>query len=365
MTGLHPARAPTLLDVARAAGVSRTTVSNAFNRPDQLSETLRSKILAEATKLGYAGPNPVARMLRTGRTDTIGLISPDPLGYLFTDPAAIALLRGIASACEPQHTGLLILPADAPEAMAARVGEAVVDGFILYCGEENTPVLDALARRGLPSVAVDLDAFSLGPEVTVDDRGGAAAAARHLLSLGHRELAILSLDCSSRRHRGPISPERRVASRFKPTRDRLSGYLDTLTAAGIDPDRVPTLEEPENDPEAAERVALGLLRGRPRPTAILAMSDLLAIGVMRAAQRLGLKVPDDLSVVGFDDVPLAQDLAPPLTTVRQPLTEKGRLAAAVLLGTAPPPTAPLPTELIVRSSTAAVPDYRSLRRASR
>jgi DNA-binding LacI/PurR family transcriptional regulator len=355
MTAMQPARTPTLLDVARAAGVSRTTASNAFNRPDQLSKALRRKVLAEAAKLGYAGPNPVARVLRTGKTNTIGLISPDPLGYLFTDPAAIALLRGIASACEPQHTGLLILPADAPDAVAARVGEAVVDGFLLYCGERSSPVLDALAQRGLPSVAIDLDEFALGPSVTVDDHGGAAAAARHVVGLGHSEIAILSLDFNSERHRGPVGAERRVASRYKPTRDRLSGYLDALTEAGLDPDRVPVLEEPENDPAAAEKVALDLLRRRPRPTAILAMSDLLAIGIMRAAQRLGLDVPRDLSVVGFDDVPLAQDLAPPLTTIRQPLTEKGRIAAGVLLGTVAAPPGPLPTELVVRSSAGPAP----------
>lgn len=365
MTAMQPARSPTLIDVARAAGVSRTTASNAFNRPDQLSPALRDKVLAEAAKLGYAGPNPVARLLRTGRTNTIGLIFPDPLGYLFTDPAAIAFLRGIATACEPRHTGLLILPADAPAAVAARVGEAVVDGFIVYCNEEDTPVLDALARRGLPCVAVDLDGFTLGPSITVDDRGGAAAAARHLTGLGHREVAIISLDCTSERRRGPIDAERRIASRFKPTRDRLTGYLDTLAAAGIDPDRLPVVEEPENDPGAAEKVASDLLRRRPRPTAILAMSDLLAIGVMRAAHRLELRVPEDLSIVGFDDIPLAQDLTPPLTTVRQPLTEKGRLAAAVLLGSTSAPVGPLTTALIVRGSTGPAPGYAGRRRASR
>jgi DNA-binding LacI/PurR family transcriptional regulator len=168
-------------------------------------------------------------------------------------------------------------------------------------------------------------------------------------------VAILSLDCSRSRLRGRYVPERRVAARFKPTGDRLAGYLHALGEAGLDPDGVPVLEEPENDPEAAEAVALRLLRRRPAPTAILAMSDLLAIGVIRAAQRLGLDVPGDLSVIGFDDVPLARDLNPPLTTVRQPLIEKGRLAAALLLGSAEPPDGPLPTELVVRHSTGPVP----------
>lgn len=349
MSSTH-GRPITLLDVARGARVSRTTVSNAFNRPDQLSAELRQRILAIAEGLGYAGPNPVARVLRTGRTNTIGIVFSDPLLYLFTDPVAIALLQGVAAACEASHTGVLILPADALDAMAARVREAVVDGFLVYCHEEDSPVMEALAARGLPAVGVDLDQFALGPVVTVDDMGGAAAAARHLIGLGHRNLAVIAL--ASERE---LNRDARRLARFKPVRDRLAGYRQAMAEAGLDPQSLRVVEEPENDPAAAEAMALRLLKRRARPTAILAMSDVLAIGVLRAAQRLGLAVPDELSVVGFDDIPLAVDLTPPLTTVRQPLIEKGRVAAAILLATAEPPAAPLPTELVVRGSTAPPP----------
>jgi DNA-binding LacI/PurR family transcriptional regulator len=346
------------LDVAHAARVSRTTVSNAFNRPDQLSAELRARILAVAEGLGYPGPNPIARVLRTGRTNTIGIVFPDPLPYVFTDPAAIALLQGVAAACGPSRTGLLILPADAPRTMAARVREAVVDGFLVYCDEEDSPILEALAARALPAVGVDLEGFTLGPAVNVDDRGGGAAAARHLLQLGHRDLAVMSL-ASVPEVRGE---PRRVAARFKPVRHRLAGYRDAMIEAGLDPRALRVAEEPQNDPAAAEVVATRILCRRPRPTAILAMSDMLAIGALRAAQRLGLAVPGDLSVVGFDDIPMAVDLTPPLTTVRQPLIEKGRLAAAVLLGQAEAPSAPLATELIVRGTTAAPQPTRAKRR---
>ena len=340
----------TLLDVARDAGVSRTTVSNAFNRPDQLSAELRARILQVAEGLGYAGPNPVARVLRTGRTHTIGIVFSDPLLYLFTDPVAIALLQGVAAACEASHTGVLILPADAPEAAAARVREAVVVGFLVYCHEQDSPVMDALSARALPAVGVDLEGFAHGPVVTIDDRGGALAAARHLIGLGHRDLAVMAL---AGEHE--LSRDHRRMARFKPVRDRLAGYRQALAEAGLDPASLRVVEEPQNDRSAAEAVALRLLKRRARPTAILAMSDMLAVGVLRAAQGLGIAVPDELSVVGFDDIPLAVDLTPPLTTVRQPLIEKGRLAAAVLLGTAEPPPAPLPTELVVRGSTAPPP----------
>lgn len=344
----------TLLDVAGAAGVSRTTVSNAFNRPDQLSAELRAKILQVAEKLGYAGPNPAARVLRTGRSNTIGIVFSDPLSYLFADPVAIALMQGVAAACEASRTGVLILPADAPEAVAARVREAVVDGFLVYCHEEGSPAIEALAARGLPAVGVDLDRFALGPVVTIDDRGGALAACRHLIGLGHRRLAVMALAGE----REVVQEERRLA-RFKPVRDRLAGYREAMSTAGLDPQSLCVVEEPQNDPAAAEAVAMQLLKRRPRPTAILAMSDVLAVGVLRAAQQLGIAVPSELSLVGFDDIPLAEDLSPALTTVRQPLVEKGRLAAAVLLGRADPPASPLPTELVVRGSTA--PPPQSLR----
>lgn len=354
---MSSSRPMTLLDVARTAGVSRTTVSNAFNRPDQLSAGLRARILDVAQGMGYAGPNPVARVLRTGRANTIGIVFSDPLLYLFTDPVAIALLQGVAAACEASRTGVLILPADAPEAAAARVREAVVDGFLVYCHEEASPVVDALAVRGLPVVGVDLDHLALGPVVTIDDRGGAAAAACHLIGLGHRDLAVMALASERELHH-----DHRRLARFKPVRDRLAGYRDAMAEAGLDPGSLHVVEEPQNDPTAAEAVALKLLRRRVRPTAILAMSDVLAVGVLRAAQRLGLAVPDELSVVGFDDIPLAIDLKPPLTTVRQPLVEKGRIAAAILLGTAAALDRPLPTELVVRGSTAPPQPRRVKRR---
>jgi DNA-binding LacI/PurR family transcriptional regulator len=297
-------------------------------------------------------------VLRTGRANTIGIVFPDPLPYVFTDPAAIALLQGVAAACGPSRTGVLILPADAPRAMAARVREAVVDGFLVYCDEEDSPILEALAARALPAVGVDLEGFTLGPVINVDDRRGAAAAARHLLQLGHRDLAVMSLaSVPEVREEG-----RRVATRFKPVRHRLAGYRDAMVEAGLDPRALRVAEEPYNDPAAAEVVATRILRRRPRPTAILAMSDMLAIGALRAAQQLGLAVPEELSVVGFDDIPIAVDLTPPLTTVRQPLIEKGRLAAAVLLGQAEPPSASLPTELVLRRTTAAPQPARVKRR---
>jgi DNA-binding LacI/PurR family transcriptional regulator len=344
---------PTLLDVARAAGVSRTTVSNAFNRPDQLSAELRERVLATAKKLGYAGPNPMARMLRTGRAGTIGVVFSDRLTYAVTDPAAVAFLQGIAATCEQEDAALLILSAIDEDAARRVVRQAAVDGFIIYCLATETGVINAMLERGQPVVAVDEPGFVDGPGVGIADRAGARQAAAHLVGLGHRRIAIISMETRPDGYVGPLDATRRAGSVYAVTDERLAGYEEELRAAGLDPATLRIEEAPCNSPRAARDAALALLADRPRPTAILAMGDVFALAAIDAASALGLRVPKDLSVVGFDDIPIASQVAPPLTTVRQPLVEKGRIAAELLFGRrrAEAPVV-LPTELVVRGTTA-------------
>lgn len=344
---------PTLLDVARAAGVSRTTVSNAFNRPDQLSADLRARILSVAHELGYGGPHPMARMLRTGRAGTIGVVFSDRLTYAVGDPAAVAFLRGIAEVCEQEDAALLILSAIDEDAARRVVRQAAVDGFVIYCLTTETGVINAVLERGQPVVAVDEPGFTRGPCVGIADRAGARQAARHLLELGHRRIAIISMETRPDGYVGPLDGARRAGSVYAVTDDRLAGYQDELSAAGLDPALVPIEERPCNNPGSARAAARTLLAERPRPTAILAMSDPFALATIDAALELGLRVPADLSVVGFDDIPTAGRISPPLTTVRQPLVEKGRIAAELLFGRrrAEAPIV-LPTELVVRATTA-------------
>jgi DNA-binding LacI/PurR family transcriptional regulator len=347
---------PTLLDVARAAGVSRTTVSNAFNRPDQLSAELRERVLATARELGYAGPNPMARMLRTGRAGAVGVVFSDRLSYAVTDPAAVAFLQGIAEMCEQEDAALLILSAIDEEAARRVVRQAAVDGFIIYCLATETGVIKAILERGGPVVAVDEPGFAQGPGVGIADRAGARQAAEHLLGLGHRRIAILSMETRPDSYIGPLDGARRAGSVYAVTDERLAGYEDALNVVGLDLAALRVEERPSNSPRAAHEAALALLAERPRPTAILAMSDLFALAAIDAAKELGLRVPDDLSVVGFDDIPIASQVTPPLTTVRQPLVEKGRIAAELLFGrrSAAAPIV-LPTELVVRGTTAPPP----------
>lgn len=354
----------TLQDIAAALGVSRTTVSNAFNRPDQLSPELRDKVMAMAKAMNYPGPNPMARMLRTGEAGAIGLVFSESLSYAFSDPVAIAFLQGVASVCERAKASLLIVPTFMPgivqktvgEAAQATIRQAAVDGFILYSQPFNNESIAQVMERNLPTVAVDCPYLKGVTSVKIDDRQAAHEAAAHLIRFQHQHFAILSMELGVDHYEGPVNHQRIDQAVYANALDRLQGYQDALQEAGFDPQRVP-IEERLNREDNGFSAALHLLQQHPRPTGILAMTDRLAVGTIRAAETLGLRVPTDVSIVGFDDIPLASQVQPRLTTVRQPSVEKGRLAAELLLNnTRKTICHVLPTELVVRESTGPAPD---------
>jgi DNA-binding LacI/PurR family transcriptional regulator len=336
-----------LRDVAERAGVSVGSASQAFGRPELVSEQVRERVLGAAKELGYAGPDPAARHLRTGRTGVLGLIFAERLGYQFTDPAAPAFLRGVARGMQKAPLGLLLLSDSRYRDEAARtVREAAVDGFIVYSAPRNDPRVEAALARRLPAVTVDQPRDEPTPFVGIDDRAAARAAAAHVRELAHERVGVLSFI------RASIARERSCS-----TIERLAGYKQGLGAAWDD-DLVRICRP--NAAEPAHRAALELLRLPEPSTAILAMSDVLALGALQAADELGVSVPVELSLVGFDDSPAAALATPPLTTVAQPHEEKGRLATERLLRAiehrAEPESRParviLPTELVVRESTA-------------
>jgi DNA-binding LacI/PurR family transcriptional regulator len=348
-------RRPTLETIARQLGVSRATVSNAYNRPDQLSGTLRERVLATAAELGYAGPDPAARGLRRRRVGAVGLLMCDRLSYAFSDPAAVVTLDGLAGALEGEGAGLLLLPGlEAGSAPPDLVRNAVVDGFVTYGLATDDPGLAAARARALPLVVVDHPARRGEVAVTVDDAGGATALGEHLLALGHRQVAAVSFELGLDRRSGPAGPDRVAASTFVAPRERLVALARTVDRAGTG--SAPVIWEcGHNGRRDGREAATALLAGEPRPTAIVALSDELALGVLDAAADLGLDVPADLSVTGFDDTPAAALARPPLTTVRQPLRRKGEVAGHKLLdliaGRRPTRARRLPTELVVRGST--------------
>jgi DNA-binding LacI/PurR family transcriptional regulator len=349
-------RKHTLRDVAAEAGVSIGTASNAFNRPDLISDGLRDRVFAAAAKLGYGGPDPAARRLRIGRTGVLGLVFTDRLQYAFDDEAAVLFLRGVAHALENSGAGLLLIPTSPNREEGSRVVRgAAVDGFIIFSTPTGDPRLEAALARGLPTITVDEPYDVPTPFIGIDDRGGAAAAGRHLVELGHRRVAVVAFPDFARP--GDTLP-------FDVSRERLAGYRDAL-GESFDPDLVFTAYS--YSPDTGRRLLAELSERDPTPTAVLAMSDALAATVLRAAVEAGLRVPQDLSLIGFDGVPLGEVTEPPLTTVAQPNERKGELAAQALLralddgaeeepSTAGgPPRTILPTELIVRGTTGPPP----------
>ena len=354
-------RRVTLQTIADEVGVSRMTVSNAFSRPDQLSEALRERILDAAGRLGYAGPDPAARALARGTTGAVGVLLTSSLRYAFADEVATGFLAAVAAEVAPTGLALTLLSSmGVGDAVPAR--DVAMDGALVYsCDDPGAPAIDWLIRRGLPLVFVDQEPARGITCINVDDRGGARAAAQHLVDLGHRQVAVMTAALGSSGGGVLADPLADAETTKHVSRQRLLGYLDALGAAGIMP---VVHRQLHSDDEEAYVAALQLLRREPRPTGVLCFSDVVAHGVVRAAEQLGLDVPADLSVVGFDDSPLGRRLRPQLTTVHQDVTEKGRLAASELrtamehhdAGTAGRARRiVLPTELVVRDSTARPP----------
>jgi DNA-binding LacI/PurR family transcriptional regulator len=348
-------RSATLASLAAELGISRTTVSNAYNRPDQLSPELRERVLETARRLGYPGPDPVARSLRTRQAGAIGLIFTETLSYAFRDPAAVAFLEGLGLACESAGSGLLLVPAAPGGADPRIVHRAAVDGFVVYSMPEDDPHVSAVLERPVPAVVVDQPVGLDGVDfVGLDDRAAAAGVGRHLGELGHRRVGVVAGRLGTDRHDGPADAGRQARCPYAVVRARLAGLSDGLAACGVDWATVPVEERFDNSPAAGGSAAAALLDRHPELTAIACTTDVFALATVGAARRRGWRVPDDLSVTGFDDVPEAA--AAGLTTVRQPMLEKGRVAGQLLLDEGERPAARhvrLPTDLVLRLSTAA------------
>jgi DNA-binding LacI/PurR family transcriptional regulator len=344
---------PTLAVLADELGVSRTTVSNAFSRPDQLSEELRDRVLAAAARHGYTGPDPLARGLARGRVGIVALLMGIPAGSALADPAVRVILDGLAGTLSDAETGLLLVPRTAD--VSQPIATVPADGFVILCMDNDDPMTAAARRRRLPIVGFDLARQRGIVAVRIDDAGGADAAARHVASLGHRRVGVVTLPFRRGSSGGPVDADGKRGARQQLAVDRLDGYVRGL--GGIVPATV--WEAAGYDRASGAAAAAALLGAEPTITAILASSDELALGIVDELHRRGRRVPDDISVVGFDDIDDAARGAVPLTTVRQPLYERGVEAAELMLqllaGKRPRPPRVTGVELVVRASTAAPP----------
>ena len=323
-------RTATLASLAAELGVSRTTVSNAYNRPDQLSPALRRRVLDTARRLGYPGPDPVARSLRTRKAGAVGLLLTEALSYAFRDPVAVQFLEGLALACEDNGSGLLLVPVSPEAEDVGAVARAGVDGFVVYSMPDDDEHFAAVLERPVPVVVCDQPtAVPDVDRVGIDDHAAMVDMARHVAGLGHRRVAALCMRLSTDRNDGFAPVDRQETARYEVQRRRLAGLRDGFAEFGVDWADVPVVERFDHSEQAGATALAQLLARDPDITAVCATSDLLALGALSAARARGIDVPGELTITGFDGVPAAERAS--LTTVRQPTLDKGRAAGELLL----------------------------------
>ncbi len=318
----------TINDIARIAGYSKTSVSFAFNDPSRISETAREKILAIAGELGYV-PDPVARNLTLGTHGTIGLLLPETIATAFQNSHLSQVVQGIGEICERENHSLTLIP-PRRESLLEGVRSAAVDGLITLGLEPGTDIVELIRQRHLPFVTIDGQDGGGFPVVGIDDRAAAAAAMNHVLDLGHRRIAVVCF--VDEPQLTGVSPVR--AARMAGYREALEARGVAVTAAGAQgaagaPDA--RFWECESSMAGGREAAERILDSGDAPTAVVTMSDVIGLGVLEYLGEAGRRVPEDVSVVGFDDIPEATLVRPQLTTVSQYGLEKGRRAAEILM----------------------------------
>lgn len=332
---------PTIIDVARRAGTSPTAVCYAYTDPGWLDPVTRNRILQSAESLGYAPEPPPGSY--ASRTGTIGVLVPQALSEIFYNPFFTLFLQGVSAVCDEQELSLqLASPVD--DSLNRALAQGSTDGFIIVGFDEHHHELAPLGRYSTPFVIVDGDTTTVS-SINVDDESGAYAAAVHLLAKGHRQILCLAFEIphQHRMHTWYGAGARRIRGIRRAYHD----YHVTWSQRWI----VPAPNVFENGTVSLTRA----WRSGFRPTAVLACSDVLALGAIRGAQELGLDIPGDLEVIGFDDIALSQQFNPPLSTVHQPIVEKGQCAADLLIGLIggrrDVEHIVFPTELVLRGTT--------------
>jgi len=331
----------TIRDVAREAGVSVATASRVLNGKDLVKPLTRDRILAVMAELGFS-PSPAARRLSLGRTLTIGVV----VSFL-TRPQAAERLRGVDAVLADSEFDLVIYNVESVQKrdhyLATLTRSQRADGLLVMSLPPSAEASEILIGSPVPAVFIDVHTPSVErlPRVIGDDVAGGAMAARHLLELGHRSVAFIGDALAD-----PFG--------FTSSRDSERGFRDELRRAGVEiPDHA--VGHGAHGRYEARDLARHMLDGEQRPTAIFTASDTQALGVIAAAREIGLHVPDDLSVIGYDDIEAADYVG--LTTVRQHLFESGRRGAEILLAeiderTEGPAIVRLDPELVVRVTTA-------------
>jgi DNA-binding LacI/PurR family transcriptional regulator len=308
--------------------VSVSTASLAFSGAGPVTEATRAKVLAAAASLDYGGPDPRARSLRQGRSGIIGVVMEDRLRDAFRDPMNIALLDGLADEAGVGGVGLLLLTDHGTGDSGVAI--APMDAVVLVgCGTRLDASVETLRRRGIPMVAIEAEHMDGVLAIDLDNRVASRTAARHLKRLGHDRVAVVALPIDSGASTGALAAGGRLVGTGFTALERLRGVREVYPGVGGWVAGGSSVEE--GMAAGLALLAQGSRKRSGRPTAIIAQSDLLAVGVIRAAESLGLQVPGDLSVIGFDGARIDGAEAYDLTTLVQPAVEKGRAAGRAIL----------------------------------
>lgn len=331
----------TLEDIGRLAGVSRSTVSRVINGQASVKPDVRERVMSVIARTGYT-PNAVARSLVSGRTGVIGLVIPSRVHALFEDPYFSRLIQGMSSAANAVGITLSLFIFQNEEEEASLYPRVVtsgfLDGLILTATRMADPLLGRMAVGEIPLVVVgrpDVDGLSY---VDVDNHGGAVMAASHLAGLGHERIALLG---------APVSTTAGI--------DRLNGFTDGLTQNGLTLQAGMRVDGDFSEQSGYDAMSQLLIQ---EPDAVFVASDTMAVGALRALSDADVRVPEDLAVVTFDGLPASERAIPPLTTIRQPVSETGARAVQMLNrlvtdGEQHPLTEIMPVELIIRESSGA------------
>ncbi len=327
----------TIREVAEVAGVSYATVSHVINNTRVVSPETRQRVLNAMAELNYR-PNALARSLRQGKTNTIGLVLPDSANPFFAE-----ISRSIEDAAFNKGYSVFLcnteLDTQRELFYVDVLSKKQVDGIIFVAAGDQTDSLDFLAREGMPVVMIDRNVPNVQVDAVLPDHQlGGFIATQHLVQLGHQRIACIA---------GPSS--------ITPSAERITGYRNALEQAAIPFDEKLVMRG-DYHAQSGMEITHSILQMSPRPTAIFALNDLMALGALRAAAEAGCSVPQDLAVVGYDDLELSQFTNPPLTTIAQPKKEIGRQAVSLLVDRIlengrPPRRLVLPPALIVRDST--------------
>jgi LacI family transcriptional regulator len=304
---------PTIQDIAHIMGISGSTVSRALRDDPRISEKVIRAVKSTAVQLGYV-PNIAASNLRKGKTKLIGLIVRD-----IRDGFCLEVIPSVEAACAAAEYGLLLCNAGASQQGELEYLRTLlqrrVDGIILITPATTVPDPYLMFRREVPLVLIDSVANGAPIcTVSVDHTMGGCLSTRHLLELGHQHIAFLS---------GPLS----LSSSLR----CVEGYRNAMTEAGISIENQIVVLTEKTDVQAGYDGMLDIIKQTPRPTAVATFSDLMAAGALKAARHSGIPVPDELSIIGYDDIPLSSLLTPPLTTIKQNKDELGAIAVQLLL----------------------------------